>query len=450
MHARSLCLSSLTAGLDEGRKDVFRLLAKLARDAGVCIYLVGGPVRDALLQSPNSPPIPNPSFDKLRSGALCNDLDFSVAGGNFRSGESGGVAIAKRFAAETGGKVTMHPQFGTATVVTEKCKVDLVTARREDYPEPGSLPRVTAGSIEDDLARRDFTINAMALRVWPEGEGILDPMGGLDDLQAGIVRVLHSQSFVDDPTRMFRAVRYEQRFGFRIDDGTLQLMAETVESGHMESVSGERWRHEIERMLEEDDPGRPLLRSAQLGLLAGIHPALSNSDGITGLARIAQGTPSRDEWLAALFSPLSAAEGCAVIRRLRLPNSKSRRWAMVARDTIDLREKEAAVRESAGRPSDLYRILSPLSPQAIAARAKLSDDPVARLALLKYLNELRFIRPRLTGEDLLEMGAPQGPLVGEILVRLHCARLDGALPDIGEERALARELLTRSREGAAI
>ena len=353
----------MIAGLDEGRKDALRLLAKLAQEAEVSIYLVGGPVRDALLRSPVA------------------DLDFSVVGD--------GVAIAKRFAGETGGKITAHLQFGTATVVTDRCRVDLVTARREHYPEPGSLPRVSPGTIEDDLARRDFSINAMALRVWPEGGGILDPMGGLDDLQSGIVRVLHSQSFIDDPTRMFRAVRYEQRFGFRIDEGTLQSMASAVDWGHMESVSGDRWLHEMERVLDEPDPGRVLLRASGLGLLSGLHSSLADDSGIRQMAKCHEGPVGRDEWLAALFSPLSQADGSAVIGRLRL----SGRWAMVARDTIDLREKEEAVRESSGRPSGLYRILRPFSPQAIAARAKLTGDPSVRHALQRYLDELRFIRP---------------------------------------------------------
>ena len=409
---------------------MFRLLARLAQEDEASIYLVGGPVRDALLRSPAAPPEPGPS------GALVTDLDFSVVGD--------GMAIASRFAGETGGKITVHPQFGTATVVTDRCRVDLVTARREHYPEPGNLPCVTAGTIEDDLARRDFTINAMALRVWPEGAGIFDPMRGLDDLESGIVRVLHSQSFVDDPTRMFRAVRYEQRFGICIDDGTLQLMASAVESGHMESVSGERWLHEIERILDEPNPGCVLSRASELGLLSGLHPSLADDSGIRLMAEWGEGLVGRDEWLAALFSPLSEADGCGVIRRLRL----SGRWAMLARDTIDLREKETAVMESAGRPSDLYRILRPFAPQAIAAMAKLAGDPIVRRALQRYLDELRFIRPGLSGEDLLEMGAPQGPLIGEILAHLHCARLDGALSDIVEERALARDLLTRSREGA--
>ena len=394
---------------------MFRLLADLAQEAEVSIYLVGGPVRDALLGSPVA------------------DLDFSV--------EGDAVAIAKRFAGETGGKITAHPQFGTATVVADGRRVDLVTARREEYPEPGSLPRVTAGSIENDLARRDFTVNAMALRVWPAGDGILDPMSGLDDLKSGLVRVLHPQSFVDDPTRMFRAVRYEQRFGFRIDDGTLQLMASAVASGIMDSVSGDRWLHEMERVLDEAEPGRVLLRASELGLLSGLHRSLADDAGIRAMAECDDGRLAPDEWLAALFSPLSEADGCAVIQRLRL----SGRWAMVARDTIELREKETAVRESAGQPSGLYRILRSFAPQAIAARAKLTGDPFVRRALLSYLNELRFVRPSLTGDDLLEMGAAQGPLVGEILARLHCARLDGALSDTVEERALARDLLTRGR-----
>ena len=394
---------------------MFRLLAKLAQEAEASIYIVGGPVRDALLRSP------------------VVDLDFSVVGD--------GVAIANRFAEETGGKITVHPQFGTAIVDSDRCRVDVVTARREHYPEPGSLPSVTFGSIEDDLARRDFSINAMALRVWPEGKGILDPTSGLDDLQSGIVRVLHSQSFVDDPTRMFRAVRYEQRFGFYIDDGTLQLMTSAVDSGHMESVSGERWLHEIERVLDEPNPGRVLLRASELGLLSGLHHSLADDSGIRRMAEWDQGLVDRDEWLAALFGPLNEADGTAVIQRLRL----SGRWAMVARDTIDLREKEKAVRESAERPSDLYGILRPFEPQAIAARTKLTEDLSVKRALQRYLDELRFIRPGLSGEDLLEMGAPQGPLIGEILAHLRCARLDGALSDTMQERALARELLTRSR-----
>ena len=405
----------MVASLDEGRKDVFRILAELARQEEVSIYLVGGPVRDAVL------------------GSAVVDLDFSVVGD--------AVNFANRFAGETGGKVTAHPQFGTATVVADGRRVDLVTARREEYPEAGTLPRVTPGSIDDDLSRRDFTINAMALRIWPEGGDILDPMGGLCDLDSRLIRVLHSRSFLDDPTRMFRAVRYEQRFGFTIDEGTLSLMSSAVSQGNMDAVSGDRWLHEIERILDEAEPGRVLLRASELGLLAGLHRSLADDSGIRRMAECDEGSMVPEEWLAALISPLSEVGGSEVIGRLRL----SGRWAAVARDTIDLREKETAVRDSAGQPSELYRILRPFTHHSIAARARLTVDPLVRSALLHYLGELRFIRPALTGKDLLKMGAAQGPLIGEILARLHCARLDGALSGIADERALARELLTRSR-----
>ena len=397
---------------------MFHSLAELGGDLGISIYLVGGSVRDALL------------------GTQVLDLDFSVVGD--------GVAIGKRLAERSGGKLTVHPHFGTATVVTPRCRVDLVTARREGYPGPGHLPQVTPGSIDDDLKRRDFTINAMAVRVRPEDGDFLDPLGGVNDLEAGVIRVLHERSFVDDPTRMFRAVRYEQRLGFRIDDETLSLLSSAVSLGLMDSVSGDRWLHEMVRILEESDPGRVLLRAAELGLLSGLHPSLAKYGGIRALADCGEVPQDPDEWLAAMFGPLTAAEGEELIQRLRLSGPR----AALARDTIDLRDIEGAAGELAERPSELYRILQSFAPQAIAVRAKLTGDPSVRRALSRYLNELRFVRSSLTGDDLLEMGVPQGPLVGEILTQLRDARMDGRLSSGEDERALARCLLAHSQEGA--
>ncbi len=413
-----LRLSSLVAGLDEGRKEVFHSLAELGRELGFSIYLVGGSVRDALI------------------GTQVLDLDFSVVGD--------GVAIGKRFAEQSEGKLTVYQQFGTATVVTPGCRVDLVTARREEYPTAGQLPQVTPGSIDDDLKRRDFTINAMAVRVWPEGGDFLDPLGGFNDLEAGVIRVLHGRSFVDDPTRMFRAVRYEQRLGFRIDDETQSLLSDAVSRGLMDSVSGDRWLHEVERILDEAEPGLVLLRAAELGLMSGLHPSLAKDGDIRALVDCGEVPQDPDEWLAGLFSPLTSAEGEELIQRLRLSGPR----ATLARDTIDLRNIEETAGELAERPSELYRILRPFAPQAIAARMKLTGDLSVRRALSRYLNELRFVRSSLTGDDLLEMGVPQGPLVGEILTQLRDARMDGRLLSREDERALARCLLAHSQEGA--
>ncbi len=384
----------------------------------MAVYLVGGPVRDALLARP------------------VMDLDFSV--------EGDAMALGAMVARRLGGECTGHRRFGTATVQAGDIRIDLVTARRETYPGPGRLPEVVPGGIADDLARRDFTINAMALPVWPREGGLIDPMGGLNDLETGILRVLHPRSFIDDPTRMFRAVRYEQRFGFRIDDPTVELMASAISARHMDAVSGDRWRHEIDRILDESAPGPALLRASDLGLLAGLHPALANSQGLLGLTTCAGDAPVADEWLAALFSPLSVSEGDAVIRRLRLPG----RRAAVARDTIDLRDIEPEVMSASRRSSDLCRLLSRYDHSAIGMWAKLATDAPLKEALRQYLDELRYVHPSLSGDDLLGLEVPQGPMIGRILARIRDAKLDGEVSNVEEERALARALLARCLKGA--
>ena len=348
-----------------------------------------------------------------------------------------------------GGRFTGHPRFGTATVAAPDGRIDLVTARRETYARPGNLPCVARGTIADDLDRRDFSINSMAVALWPSGGGVLDRHGGLDDLESGVVRSLHRRSFVDDPTRMMRAVRYEQRFGFCIEQATLADMEACAAAGYMDSVSGERWRHELERVLDENNPGPPLLRSAELGLLAGIHPSLGRA-GVKygGLRRLAAlSAESRtsvnsqsDDWLAALFSPLSRLEAESCIQRLRL----SGRRAAVARDTIAVREMEPAIKAASRQPSELTRVLSGLDPAAVLGWAKLVDDPSVAVALQRYAEELRHVRPHLSGEALLDMGVPQGPLVGEFLAKLKDARLDGEVATEEDEIALARQLLLQN------
>jgi tRNA nucleotidyltransferase (CCA-adding enzyme) len=413
----------LAESLDARLRTALEAVSQVAGEAGLPVYLVGGPVRDALL------------------GAPVLDLDFSVVGD--------AVALAGRLSARTGGHITVHARFGTATVVVAETRIDLVTARRESYASPGHLPLVKMGSIAEDLARRDFSINAMALRLQPDGEGLIDPLGGLDDLDAGMVRALHPKSFADDPTRMLRAVRYEQRFGFRIDSRTLEDMSAAIAAGYMDAVSNDRWRHELDRILDETNPGPPLLRAAELGLLTGIHPCFrkvnaTKDEGLGKLASPSVESTEKEDWLAALFSPLTASEAEEVIQRLRL----SGRRAALGRDTIVIRESEARVRAASGRPSELSGMLDVLEPAAVSAWAKLTGDPVVSAALTRYAGELRYIRPRLSGEALLKMGVPQGPEVGEILARLRNARLDGDVTAEEDEMALARELLARSRFGS--
>ena len=449
----NISLDSFAAGLDAGRRSVLDVVRRLAEEAELSVFLVGGPVRDALLGMP------------------VMDLDFSVVGD--------ATAFAVRLGERMGGRVTLHRRFGTATVVVSgqwlvaggrllrmskdgmggnppefvegplttrhpPITVDLVTARRETYRSPGALPFVEPGSIDDDLARRDFTVNAMALPVSARSDRVIDPSGGMDDLERGVIRILHSRSFVDDPTRMLRAVRYEQRFGLRIESGTLDSLAATRDAGFMASVSGDRWRREIERILAEKRPGPALIRAAELGLLAGIHPCLAGDDGLMRLASQPSESLGPGDWLAGLFASLSEAEGRSVAERLRLAGTR----AAVARDTISLRDSEQAVL-AAGKASQLARILNGKSPEAVAAWAKLTGNPQVAAALGRFLNELPAAGAALSGRELLDMGVPQGPAVGEILGRLHEARLDGLVNGEEEERALALSLLGECRADVA-
>ena len=281
-----LSLAALSARLDDGKLRLLAEVRKLADEAGLRGYLVGGPVRDALLGEPVA------------------DLDFSI--------EGDAVEFGQELAGRLGGTCTTHHRFGTATVLAGDERVDLVTARQERYPAPGRLPEVTASAISEDLDRRDFSINAMALPL-VEHEELIDPHGGIEDLRKKTVRILHRRSFVDDPTRMLRAVRYEQRFGFRIDDASLGCMKSALTEGHANAVSGDRWRHEIERTLEESDPGASLLRAWELGILAGIHPALEKGDGLRTLSSWDGSAPAAVEWLASMFAPLTTIEAEDVV-----------------------------------------------------------------------------------------------------------------------------------------
>lgn len=417
----SLNADALSAYLEEGQRRAFEAVRRLALETGVAVYLVGGPVRDALL------------------GAPVLDLDLAV--------EGDAPALARQLSEGLNGRVTIHERFGTATVSAGGGRTDLVTARRESYPSPGRLPLVTPGTINDDLARRDFSVNAMALPLSPSDGFLLDPLGGLGDLRAGVVRTLHRRSFVDDPTRMMRAVRYEQRFGFTIHKSTLDDMSEAVSAGHMDVVSGDRWRQELDRILGEDDPVAPLQRALQLGLMEGIHPAFGEPlmDEDSGLRKVVSLASSEDKTgpdvcFAALFGPLSGADAEGVIHRLRLPE----RQAALARDTIKLRESEAQIRAASGQPSELARALAGVEPATVSVWAELSSDKAVANALRHYVSDLRFVKPELSGTELLQMGAVEGPEVGRVLGRLRDARLDGTVVSKEEEVSLARDLLARS------
>jgi tRNA nucleotidyltransferase (CCA-adding enzyme) len=395
---------------------VLKSLRRRATSDGLPVYLVGGPVRDAVL------------------GAPVKDLDFVVVGD--------APALAEELAIEVGGLVTAHPRFGTATVEIDGGRADLVTARKESYPFPGSLPEVSASTLDDDLARRDFSINAMALPLSGDSAKVIDPHGGIQDLGSRSVRTLHPGSFADDPTRMLRAVRYEQRLGFQIADGTLSELRQALAGGYVAAVTGDRWRQELQKIFEEDRAIAMLVRAIELGVLAAVHPALSDGQALKRLA--AQNgsglpAPSAMDLLAALTVSLSPADGDLVSRRLNLPAA----WARVVRDTIALRVVSPALSGPSVRPSVVCRALDGLDSAAIAASARLLKDPQVRAQIRRYLEEWRSVEAALTGNDLLAMGVPPGPKIGQVLRELTSAKLDGLAGSEEEERVLVDRIMSR-------
>jgi len=244
-HVRHLMLDPNLVPSD--KLDLISRIASFAGSLDMPCYLVGGFIRDLLLHKP------------------VNDYDIVV--------EGDAIGFGKKLVGKYGGHITSHGKFRTAIwITTDHVSIDLITARSESYIQPGALPTIRPSTILDDLRRRDFAINAMAVRLDGGHLGeVLDILSGLADLENGIVRVLHPRSFIDDPTRIFRAVRYEQRYGFAIEPETLQLINnDSLEI--LSTLSGERLRHEFDLIFLEDKPGADLIRLQDLGVLAAINP----------------------------------------------------------------------------------------------------------------------------------------------------------------------------------
>ena len=376
------------------------------------LYLVGGVVRDLLLGKTNL------------------DLDLVV--------EGDAVNLAQQLMQSYQGKTTTHPHFGTAKLQWDKWSVDLTTARSETYSRPGALPDVKPGPIENDLFRRDFTINAMAVYLTPNRYGeLIDLYGGRDDLDHKLVRILHEKSFIDDATRIWRALRYEQRLGFQIESNTLRLLERDVPM--LDTISGSRIRYELECVLREEFPEKAIRRAEQLGVLAKLHPSLKGDGWLAekfGQARqiSSPDAPPLGLYLALLTYHLTTADNEHLISFIKLSKS----LAQTLRDTISLESRLEILATPGLAPSSIYRLLHGYSPFATAASSIASVSPIAFKHLQLFLDRLRYVKPVLTGNDLKKMGILPGPQIKEILNRLRDARLDGEVSDKKEEVELVK------------
>lgn len=402
-----------------------RQVAGVARERGDRAFLVGGLPRDLLLGVAPGP-----------------DIDLVVVGD--------AVALAHAVAARHGGTVKVHPRFGTAKWRRERgVSIDLVSARTEHYRAPTALPTVERGSLRSDLERRDFTINALAVDVDPDRFGaVVDLFNGLDDLRAGVIRVLHPLSFVEDPTRLLRAARFETRYGFRMDPTTAAGAPSAV--GLLPGISGARIRNELVQLFGEREPAVALARLAELGVLDAIAAGLT-AGGRTG--RLLDALPAAwAAWrraepdMAAGPGPLdrlvlwlaeNAAPGVAAAERLAVPGRVMDRLRAV----LALRAPHPAVLDRAARPSAVAAAIAGHPPDAVALAWLAADDPVCRARLWRFAREWAHMAPLISGADLLALGVPRGPRIGAVLGAVRAAQLDGGAPDRAAALALARTLL---------
>lgn len=404
--------SSLTAELFT----LIRLVKTEAESLDLPLFIVGGSVRDLLL------------------GRRLNDFDLTT--------EGNAIALARSLASKHGGGVTAHTKFGTAkwslpdNLKTDQDALDLISARSEIYKFPAALPTVKLGSIKDDLSRRDFTINALAIRLdGPHFGELRDDLNGMDDLQKGIIRVLHPRSFIDDPTRMYRTVRYKERYQFKIAEETLALIPEA--RLWIEKLSAQRIRHELDLILAEPNAVSMLARLDELDLLAPIHPALSNFNR-SNLASLKPDDQAlqdcQSRWILWLMH-LTGQEIESVNARLHFTADLLK----ILRSASLLTSNQTAV-VGLG-PSQCVELLEGYSLRAIEIVYHVIPEKEIKSKISKYLFEWRHVKPRTTGHDLKKRGIPPGPRYTEILRRLRAAWLDGEVKSEEEELIMLDELI---------
>jgi len=436
----------MQAGLPEGLLVLLHLVGQVAQELNNPLYTVGGFTRDLLLGYPNF------------------DVDLVV--------EGDATALAQKLAALYGGRVRSHRRFGTAKWIRDDAafsaglpladdtpsSLDFATARTEFYEEATALPVVESSNVKLDLHRRDFTINTLAVRLDPPHWGeLLDFYGGQRDLEEGVVRVLHSLSFVEDPTRILRAARFEQRFGFRIEPRSAELIAHSVDL--LARVSGGRIRHEFDLLLQEREPENVLRRLDELGVLAVLHPDLRWDDALapkfknlrTALAALPAGP-----LLALPALPAAIERLYAALWLRRQPHAVQRhlldrlRVSAATRSLIEQGIHLAALEPELVAPdlpaSRLDALLAPFSEAALLVGRIAVDDWVLSKRIHHYQVTLRPQHIHLTGDRLRALGLRPGPAYRDILQAVRAAVLDGLITTAPEEEELALRLIAAQKE----
>lgn len=414
---------------------LLRAVGRLADGQGVRVYLVGGVVRDLLLRRVNL------------------DLDLAV--------EGDGIALARRVSARFHTSLTVFDRFATARLqFPDGLRMDIATTRRESYAQPAELPTVKPATLGEDLYRRDFTINAMAVQLNGEQVGrLIDDYGGQKDLRTRTIRVLHERSFEDDPTRIFRAIRFEQRFKGHFEPRTKRLLREAAGTALIDRLSGPRLCNEWFLIFAEQDPAHAIERLGRLKLLRFLHPHLQYG---VSIRRMIRALPKALAWwarrfptssidrsvlyLMALLEGMSESVVEGVITRLMLPNAQARKVRSTGKKLAALASRLA--RPARLQPSEVYHSLICLPDEALALMIaksmtgkKVADVSRTQQRVSCFVTQLRDAKTTLRGDDLVRMGLKPGPGIKVVLTRLLNARLDGGLKTGADERGFVRKLV---------
>ena len=400
-------------------REVFNLLklsGRVARDLGFTAYLVGGSIRDLLRSESNL------------------DIDIVI--------EGNGIDFARALGKILNVKVKSHKRFGTAVVITDFLKFDVATARTEYYESPAALPRVEMSSIKKDLYRRDFTINTLAVRLNPDHFGqLIDYFGAQKDIKERTIRILHNLSFIEDPTRAFRAIRFSERFGFKISKHTINLIKTAVRINLFDKLSGTRMYDELNLLFLETEPVKAVKKLSEFDLLKFIHPALKITKSLEDTFKAIHETISWFKllfieedlnishlFLMALIEELTPGERGEALQRLQVPQK--------ARSEI-LHGIDESNRALSGLPNasvkNVYYLLRSLNTQTILFTMAKAKDKTEKKAISLFLTELRHSRPELSGKDLQTLGYAPGPGFKKILTALLDARLDGKIKSREDE-----------------
>jgi tRNA nucleotidyltransferase (CCA-adding enzyme) len=397
--------------LDAAALGVLRQVGALAAEKKLPAYVVGGCVRDLVLNR------------------KIIDLDIVV--------EGDGISLARQFSSAVGGKLIVYPQFGTATVkLLNGRAIDFASARKERYPHPGALPVVSEGTIQDDLFRRDFTVNAMAMAIGPERFGVMvDDYQGFADLKKKIIRILHDRSFIDDPTRILRAVRFEQRFAFHMGSKTLRLLRQALKAKAPGTVKPQRYFEEFKKNLKEDKSFENLKRLSSLGALGFLGYDLKLDDPMKRLIKNISSNaawahkhlvdwPKENVWLMHVIAILNEASPKTVEQVMERFNFSKvdRKKVIESLSRQDLFDKLSVRRLSS---AETFELLRSLSVETILVLRSQTKDAAVRRRLDQYLLKWRYLKLQINGEDLKAAGLIPGKEYQIVLGKVLFALVEG-------------------------